>query len=376
MPTTVANLLLLLAGAIWGLGFIAQKTAMDDMGPLLFIGGRFSLAGIALLPFAFIEQRRAGRVAAQKMGDKSTCFGSRLIEDRLLPRFMLLGTVFFLGMMLQQIGLQTTTVTNSGFLTTLYVLLVPLIVWIVLGQQQPPVVWMAATVSVLGVYCLSVGGLEQFSWGDGLVLAGALMWAIHVILVSSFGQHSAAPFTMACTQFCTCAVLGVGSHGLSSLVGWAAWPSGAAAWWNAAPEILYAGLFSGGLAFTLQAIGQRYTTPSVAAILMASESLFAAALGAVLLGERLNPLGYVGCGLILMSIISVEWLQAKQAEYRERRQQRARSEAASSADANQVAANQVAAGQAGTASTPVVDAETETSSGSGLANELGEHEHP
>lgn len=304
MKTGTANLLLLLAGAIWGFGFLAQKNAMEDIGPMLFVGFRFGLAAVAVLPLAIREIRKAP--AGQKPSGK---WGIR---------FAGLGVVFFAGMALQQIGLQTTTITNAGFLTTLYVVLVPLLSLLFFREHPPKLIWVFACLSVLGVYLLSSGDLSSLTTGDLFVLAGAFVWAFHVILIGRMSAASNLPYTMAAVQFFVCGLLGFAGQFLWSAVQSDQLFPSLEQITRAAPEILYAGLFSGALAFTLQAVAQRYTLPSVAAILMASESLFAAVLGATVLNERLNGLGYTGCAIIFGTIVATEILCIRAEKLRDR----------------------------------------------------------
>lgn len=289
MKSHHANLLLLLMGVIWGLGFAAQSSAMDDIGPILFVGLRFALAAAALAPMAVWESRRS---AALPPGS--------------LRRFAVLGSVFFVALSVQQVGLLTTTITNAGFLTTLYVILVPAFSLVIFGEKPALLVWPAAVLSLLGVLLLSAGNLQNLTWGDGLVIGGAFVWAMHAILVGRYSRFSDAPLRLACIQFAIAGGMGLVGHAGCVIAGFEKslfdWP----AIQNAGPEILYAGLVSGGLAFTLQAIAQRYTTPSVAVILMSTESFFAALAGYVLLGERIAAIGYVGGGLIVASVVMVE----------------------------------------------------------------------
>ncbi|MEE9354094.1 MAG: DMT family transporter [Methylococcaceae bacterium] len=285
-----ANLLLLLAGATWGMGFIAQETAMDDMGPMLFIGFRFLLAGLVVLPFAIREQFKT---------DNNLSWKNFL---KLAP----VGVIFFLAMALQQLGLLATTVTKAGFLTALYVVFVPLILLSFLRERQAFIIWPASAIALFGIFLLSGGNITSLNWGDWLVIGCAVFWALHVILVGKVGGASGTPVTMACLQFFICGILGMAGHWVVPLFGVfepdASWQIIMAA----LPEILYAGIFAGGLAFTLQAIGQQYTSEAAAAILLASESLFAAMFGAWFLGERLGVIGYVGCGLIFAALVLVE----------------------------------------------------------------------
>ena len=296
MSPRIANLLLLLAGATWGMGFIAQQTAMEDMGPMLFIALRFLLAGIVVLPFAIREQKKTN---------------NRLSVSN-LKKLAPVGLVFFLAMALQQLGLLATTVTNAGFLTALYVVFVPLILLAFVRERQAFIIWPAAAIALTGIFMLSGGNLSRLNWGDWLVIGCAIFWALHVILVGKIGGASGTPITMACLQFLICAFLGLAGHAIVPFFGnfepAASWPVIAAA----LPEILYAGIFAGGLAFTLQAIGQQFTSAAAAAILLASESLFAALFGALFLAERLGVIGYIGCALIFVALVLVELKSAKE----------------------------------------------------------------
>ncbi len=290
MPASLANLLLLLAGAIWGMGFVAQETAMDDMGPMLFIGLRFLLAGIVVLPLAIREQRRS-----------TARFGFSQFR-----RLSIVGIAFFLGITLQQIGITGTTVTNAGFLTALYVVMVPLILFFALREPQSVIIWPAAALMIAGIFLLSAGEMGTFTWGDGFVISSAVFWALHVILTRKIGLASGTPVTMATLQFLICGGLGLSGHFLASHVFYTEPAASIPVIFEALPEILYAGIFAGAFAFTLQAVGQQYTSAAAAAILLSSESLFAALFGAIFLAERLAMSGYLGCGMIFSAILIVE----------------------------------------------------------------------
>ena len=290
MSPRVANLLLLLAGATWGMGFVAQQTAMEDMGPFLFIGFRFFLAALVVLPFAIREYLKIDGVLSWQQ----------------LSRLVPVGVVFFLAMALQQVGLLVTTVTNAGFLTALYVVFVPLILFFVLREAQALIIWPASFVAIAGIYLLSGGDIDSFSWGDWLVIVCAIFWAVHVILVGKIVVASGTPVIMATLQFFICSVLGFAGHFLAPYLGIFEPAASIAVIKAASLEILYAGVLAGGFAFTLQAIGQQYTSQAAAAILLSSESLFAALFGAWILGERLGYTGYIGCGLIFAALLMVE----------------------------------------------------------------------
>ncbi|MCR9135767.1 MAG: DMT family transporter [Alphaproteobacteria bacterium] len=291
MNRTRANALLLLAGAIWGMGFVAQSTAMASIGPLLFVGLRFAVATAVTLPFAFREARHAPHIL-----EKSDMMG-----------FFWIGVCLFAGMIFQQVGLLTTSVTNTGFLTGLYVVFVPFLVVIFLRQQPHPIVWPCAALAFAGIWLLSGGSILEMKRGDVLVIICAVFWACQVLLIGVYARRSNRPLALSVVQFAICAIAGLGAAAFLEPV---SWPAIA----DAMPEILYSGIFSSGLAFSLQAIGQRHTTSAQAAIFLSSEALFAAIFGALFLGESIPAIGYLGCVLIFAAILAVEIIPAARAK--------------------------------------------------------------
>ena len=287
MTRTRANMLLLLAGATWGMGFIAQSTAMDAVGPHLFIALRFLVASLVVLPFAWAEMRRAP--APLTMRDHAT--------------HALVGFVFFLGMAFQQVGLLTTTVTNSGFLTGLYVLFTPLLAIALFREWPHPVVWPAVLVALGGVYLLSGGDLGALATGDVLTVICAVFWALQIVLIGRFVRAGGRPLALALTQFAVCAALALLVALPTEEIAWASIRE--AGW-----AILYAGVVASALAFTVQIIAQAHTTAPQAAIFLSSEALFAALFGAALLGERVGPGGLLGCALIFAAMVAVEVVPA------------------------------------------------------------------
>lgn len=283
MTRVQANLLLLLAGAIWGAGFIAQSTAMETLGPIWFIGLRFAVATLVAVPFALFEKARAkGPVRAGDIGG-----------------FVLTGMALFAAAAFQQVGLLTTTVTNSGFLTGLYVVFTPILTVLVLRRRPHWVIWPAALMASIGIFLLSGGALSALTLGDMLTIACAVLWSVQMICVGVFGGRSGRPLALSLVQFAVCGVAGC-------LAGLVFEPVSLAAISGALPEILYAGLFSSGLAFIFQNIAQRYTTAPQAAIFLSSEALFATLFGMLLLGETITPAGYAGCAIIFVAMLAVE----------------------------------------------------------------------
>lgn len=284
-------MLLLVCAMIWGTTFVAQKVAFpldaatggEPLGPFGFTGLRFLLGALIVAPLAWLEARAI--ITPLTAIDRKGFFWCTLI--------------LFAGAITQQIGIIGTSVTNSGFLTALYVPLVPLVTWRLFGKPAHWVVWPAAAGSLLGTFLLGGAKLAHFTIGDAWVALSALFWAFQVTLVGVNAARSGRPLTLAAAQFAGCGALAV-------VVAIIFEPLTLAAMRAVTGELLYAGGLSVGIGFTLQVIGQRYTHPAAAAILMSSEAIFAALAGALILGETLGLSGLIGAALILTSLICVE----------------------------------------------------------------------
>lgn len=289
MPRPLAVAMLLLCTMLWGFAFIAQKSAMDSMGPLSFASVRYLLGGIVILPLALWELRR-------KLA------GCRFTREQLFL-VVALSLVFLGGSWLQQAGLATTTATNGGFLTSLYVLFVPLIAFLAVRARPHPVIYLGVPMALVGIYYLNGGGLDQFNAGDLLVIGSAVFWGGHVLLLGLVARATGLPIFVSAVQFLVAGALALGlAFGLETPT-----VEGISAGWV---EILYAGVLSTSVAFTLQAIGQQYVPAANAAIILSAESLFAALGGAIVLGERLPVVGYAGAALIFLAILLVEAVPA------------------------------------------------------------------
>lgn len=286
MSRSVANALMLLVALIWGTTFVAQQLGMAHVGPLTYTGVRFLLGALFVLPLAV---REYGRLQAR---------GVRL-ERADWFAWCGLGVLLFLGAVFQQIGIMGTTVSNAGFLTALYVPMVPILAWLIDRHAPHPAVWPATIGSFIGTFMLSGGRFDALTVGDYWVIASTLFWAAHVFWVGRVAAHRGAPIMVAVTQFVVSGVL-------SMLVALAIEDIELAGLVEAAPAILYGGLLSVGVAFTVQVIAQRHTPATDAAILLSSEILFAALAGALYLGERLTPLQLAGGGIIFVCILGVQ----------------------------------------------------------------------
>ncbi len=280
-----SDALLLTTAIIWGFAFVAQRAGMDYVGPFTFNGIRFAIGSLSLLPLVLMsrEQRTATNKILPNPGLKTILFGGAA-----------LGLALFSGASLQQIGLVYTTAGKAGFITGLYVIMVP-----VLGlfwKQQPKIgTWIGVILAAIGLYFLSV--TEQFTieMGDLLVLIGAIFWAAHVLIVGWLSPRI-NPIKLAFSQYVACSILSLITASVVELIT-------LSSIFEAAIPILSAGLLSVGIAYTLQVIAQRDAHPAHAAILLSLEAVFAAVGGWLILGEIISPRGLVGCGLMLAGML-------------------------------------------------------------------------
>lgn len=292
MSRLTAIILLLICTSIWGFAFVFQKNAMHSMGPLTFAASRLWLGGLALAPLAIVELRRFGagwRFSAREMG-----------------LIVLLSVLFFGGSWLQQAGLAHTSVTNGGFLTALYVLVVPVVAFLATGHKPHAVIYIGAPMAVVGVFLLNNARLDALNIGDLLVIASTLFWGGHIFLLGYLARKTRRPTAISSLSFVIAALLATPfalTLEAPTLAGLSA----------GLIPILYTGLLSTAVAFTLQAIGQQHLPPANAAIILSSESLFAALAGALLLGERLTPIGYLGAATLFGAILLVEGVPALRA---------------------------------------------------------------
>lgn len=283
MTRVQANLILLLTAAIWGAAFVSQKEAMQSMGALWFVAIRFLIGFLVVLPFAVREDGKSETPLSRKT----------------VLTFTLCGVALLAGAITQQIGMLTTTVTNASFLTGLYVVIVPALSVVVLRKMPHWIIWPAAVMALTGIFYLSGGELSRLVVGDFWIILCALCFGTQVLLVGIFMSGSDRPLGLSAIQFL---VTGLGALIVAVLFEPITWEGLV----KAGPHILYSGVVSSGIAYTLQVVGQRWTTAPQAAIFLASEALFGAFFGALFLGERIQPIGYLGCALIFIAMLLVE----------------------------------------------------------------------
>lgn len=276
MPTPVsrlkADLLLLAVSFIWGSAFIAQSIAGKAGLAFLYNGACFTLAGLVLLPLALRAKLAPGQLRWMAVA----------------------GLLLFGGSAFQQYGLYYTKVANAGFLTVTNVVFVPLLLLLFFGDKPKLAEWLAVAMAITGAFLLSTGG-EKLVWqpGDIMEIIGAVFWALHVILIAKIGgRYESIPF--AAGQLLLCGVL-------NFAVGFATESPAGLFEQNMVAAILYRGLLSIGIGYTMQVWVQKFTPPTDAVLIFSMESVFAALCAWLLLSEGLHTLQIVGCGLILVA---------------------------------------------------------------------------
>jgi drug/metabolite transporter (DMT)-like permease len=275
--------ILLLTAAIWGFAFVAQRVGMQHVGAFTFNGVRFALGSISLLPVIYFFNRK-NKEQPKEEADLKTTIKSGIIA----------GSVLFIAASLQQIGLIYTTAGKAGFITSLYIVLVP-IIGILFKQKTHMKTWIGALTAVIGLYFLSINESFTIEFGDFLEIVGAFFWACHILLIDRFVKNVDA-IKLSSIQFATCAVFSMITAFITEDVN-------AAGISSALVPILYGGIMSAGVAYTLQAVGQKYAKPSHAAIALSMESVFAAIGGILLLAETMSKRGYFGCALMLLGML-------------------------------------------------------------------------
>lgn len=282
-------ILLFLTALIWGVAFVAQSVAMDYIGPYTFNAVRSLLGGIVLVPCIFLfGQKKTPKDNEQREGT---------VTDR--PRDMvtgglLCGIMLFLSTTLQQVGIQYTTVAKAGFITALYIILVP-ILGIFLKKRVSFQIWISVVIALIGLYLLCMKGRFFLGQGDFLMLVCSLCFALHILVIDHF-TDKVSGVKLSCIQFFVCGLL---SCILMFLFEKPAVSEILSAWL----PIVYAGVFSSGIAYTLQIIGQKGTDPTIASLILSLESVVSVLAGWIILGQSLTPREILGCLLMFGAII-------------------------------------------------------------------------
>lgn len=280
-----SSLLLLLTAMIWGFAFVAQRVGMDHLEAFTYNGIRFGIGSLSLIPVIKIFEK-SNKDDLEDMVDDD--------KASIIKYGAIAGSVLFIGATLQQVGLMYTTAAKAGFITTLYIVIVP-ILGLFIKQKSSPNIWIGAIVATIGLYFLSINENLTIGFGDLLQLIGAVFWAIHIIIIGFF-TRKVNSLKLSSMQFATCSLLSFVAAfiyediQMVNII-------------KAIVPILYGGIMSVGIAYTLQVVAQRHAKASHAAIAMSMESVFAAIGGILLLDEELPARGFVGCILMLLGML-------------------------------------------------------------------------
>ena len=285
-----AHLFLLTTAFIWGSAFVAQRVAMDNLGPFTFTGLRMFIGGFVLIPvIIFLRKKEApqGKAALQIKGftDDPTFIGG-----------FFCGVALFLAGTFQQVGLVYTTAGKAGFITALYIIIVPLL-GIFMNKKASKLIWLCVILALAGVYLLCMKGDFTMNRGDLIMFLSALGYAVHILTIDHFSPKG-DPVKMSSIQFFVC-----GTLCLPMLVAESPAISDVLAAWF---PLFYTGVISCGLAYTLQVIAQRDTTPTITAIILSFESVFAVLSELVILNVYLIPKEIIGCILMFIAIIMAQ----------------------------------------------------------------------
>jgi drug/metabolite transporter (DMT)-like permease len=291
--TLRADGLLLLTALIWGFAFVAQRVGIEHVGPFGFNGVRFGLGSLVLMPLLWKNGIRDAGDAS-----RAPC----LLALHTLGGGLLAGLVLFAGASFQQVALVYTTAGNAGFITGLYVVLVP-VIGIALGHRTHAGTWLGCVLAAIGLYFLSVTDQVTISLGDLLVLVGALFWAAHVHIIGWVSPRQ-DPLKIAFLQYAVCSVL-------SLVVSFGIEQNAADGYVAAAIPILYGGILSVGVAYTLQVVAQKHAKPSHAAIILSLEAVFAAIGGRIMLDETLTRRAMMGCALMFCGMLVSQLWRAR-----------------------------------------------------------------
>ena len=280
------DLLLLLTAIIWGFAFTAQRAGMEFLGPFTFNGIRFLIGSISILPLIFLDNKKE-LIKTSSITQSSTNGAN---SKSLFIYGVVGGLLLYLGASLQQIGIVYTSAGKAGFITGIYVIIVP-ILGIFFRKKAGWQQWTGAVLSITGLYFLSIKGSLRINKGDVFVLLSAFFWASHVIAISHFSPKVNA-LKLAFIQYVICGALSLITAFLLEYMSWIlimqAWI-----------PILYGSLFSVGIAYTIQIFAQKEANPAHAAIILSLEGVFAVIGGWLILGESLGFKGLLGCSLML-----------------------------------------------------------------------------
>ncbi len=272
--------MLIVAAILWGLGFVAQRDGMNYIGPFLYTAIRFGIGVLCLLPVYFMTRKQERKIKVEK---KTILFSGLIV-----------GIFLFLGVSAQQIGLQTTTAGKASFITSLYMVLVP-VFGIALGHKTAKTVWVSIVIAMVGLYFMAISKDFNIETGDIFVIACAILWAIHFLFIAHYSSRVGA-IRLSILQFLVCAVI-------SFIVALIREPIDISALSPALPSILYGGIGAVGIAYTLHVVALKDANPAYASLILSTESVFGAVGGWLILHETMTSRQILGAGLILVAVL-------------------------------------------------------------------------
>lgn len=286
-----SSVLLFTAALIWGVAFVAQSVGMDYMGPLSFNSARFLMGSIVLLPLVIFRRKKNKKEGISPADTKTTLLGG-----------ICCGLALCAAALFQQYGILFTTVGKAGFITTLYIILVP-VFGIFLKKKVPGKVWIGAVIAAAGLYLLCMNGSFHLGKGDALVFVCAVLFSVHILVIDYFSPK-ADGVELSCLQFLTAGILaGVGAFILET-------PRISDFVAGIVP-LAYAGIMSSGVAYTLQVIGQKEMEPAIASLILSLESVVSVLAGWVILGQKLTGRELLGCAMVFGAVILVQLPEKK-----------------------------------------------------------------
>ncbi len=282
------NIMLMLTALIWGTGFVSQSLGMEYIGPFTFNGVRNIIASLFLIPciyfLRFINKEEKKKISSDE-------------KKYLLKGGIYCGTVLFFASSTQQIGIQYTSVGKAGFITALYVIIVP-VMGIFMNKKVSAKIWVSMAAAVFGLYLLCINEGFSINKGDLLVLLCAFLFSVHILVIDSFSPNTDG-VKLSCIQFMVCGLISIvpsvvlESHLFSDII-------------RSMGPILYSAVFSSGIAYTLQVVGQKYTSPVIASLILSLESVFSAIFGWIILGQSLSTKELIGCIIVFAAIINAQ----------------------------------------------------------------------
>ena len=301
------NLMLVLTALIWGTAFVAQSVGMDFVGPYTFLFARNIIAGVFLIPCIFFLNKIGAKNNNKKIRN-SSIRDENGNKKSLIIGGVICGIVLFVASALQQIGIVYTTVGKAGFITALYIIIVP-ILGIFFKNKVQGQVWISVVIAIIGLYLLCINENLSINKGDFLIFLCSIIFSIHILVIDHFSPIVDG-VKMSCIQFFVCGILSFipmvlfENPQIINIL-------------NAYSPILYAGIMSSGVAYTLQIVGQKYTSPVLASLILSLESVFAALSGWVILKEVFSGKEIIGCILVFSAIIIAQLPIGKKIEGRD-----------------------------------------------------------